>query len=200
MIPCHSWTARRRTEGQRFYPARRAALARHFIKPRGERIVRATDAKEVGVRNPAEENVPSPGPKSTGNRLGENVHVRHRTYSDFGVSQTLTGKYVVSLGSEIEIKLQIEPVRVHGARNGERLVDVISDEKVPVTGLQHRLRRDCIGRHQIDFRADIAAVVWIDSIAVTRSRADAAATRTVDGIRIVAGVVEPEGVVLGEKC
>jgi len=28
----------------------------------GERIVRATDAKEVGVRDPAEENVPPPGP------------------------------------------------------------------------------------------------------------------------------------------
>ena len=111
-----------------------------LVGPRVGRIVRATDAKEVGVRDPAEENVPPPGPKSTGNSLGKSVRVHHRTYSDFGVSQTLTGKYVVSLGSEIEIELQIEPVGVRGAGDRERLLDVIADEKVPVTGLQHRLR------------------------------------------------------------
>ena len=38
---------------------------------RPKRKVRATDAKEVGVRNPAEENVPPPGPNPTRVSLGE---------------------------------------------------------------------------------------------------------------------------------
>jgi hypothetical protein len=52
--------------------------------------VRATDAKEVGVRNPAEENVPPPGPNPTVASLEERFAACHRTDTYFPVSGTPT--------------------------------------------------------------------------------------------------------------
>src|SRR6185436_6625375 len=45
-----------------------------------------------------------------------------------------------------------------------------------------------------------AAVIWIDPVASARSCADSATTRAVYRVRVIAGLVEPEGVVLSQEC
>src|SRR5947207_2464919 len=106
-----------------------------------------------------------------------------------------------SLTSKTEVDLRVEPVRVRRAdrRRGERILDIVTDKEAPIARLRGRVLFYHERSDHIDFGSNESAVVAVDAVAGAGRRIDAAAAPAGDGIEVVAGVGQPEGVVIGRE-
>src|SRR5262245_35807028 len=68
-----------------------------------------------------------------------------------------------------------------------------------ITCFKSRDGRDRVSGDEIEFRADVAALLRVDAIAFAGRSGEAAATRSRDGIKTVVGIGEPERVAFGHQ-